>query len=64
MSEANPKNVLAIEEEDRQQDLPRVEDEDKNVSKNAEANDVSESDHLLLHITKITFSAYFNKFRS
>jgi uncharacterized protein YfkK (UPF0435 family) len=67
MNEANPKNVLAIEEEDRQQGLPRVhqrgfkdpgldEDwqaqsrgkaEDKNVSKNAEGDDVSESDHLL-----------------
>jgi hypothetical protein len=57
MNEAIPKNVLAIEEEDRQQGLPRVhqrgfkdpgfEDEDKNVSKNAEGDDVSESDHLL-----------------
>jgi hypothetical protein len=34
-SGANPKNVLAIEEEN------------KNVSKNAEANGLSESDHLL-----------------
>ncbi|RZC34105.1 hypothetical protein BDFB_014355, partial [Asbolus verrucosus] len=51
MSEANPKNVLAIEEEDRQgvpardycsAGLPRV--ESKNVSKNA---DLSDSDHLL-----------------
>jgi uncharacterized protein YfkK (UPF0435 family) len=52
MSEANPKNVLAIEE----QDLPRL--EDKNVPKNAdeispepkanaEGDDVSESDNLL-----------------
>jgi uncharacterized protein YfkK (UPF0435 family) len=41
MSEANPKNVLAIEEEDRQ-GLPRVEDEH-----NAEANYLSKSDHLL-----------------
>jgi hypothetical protein len=67
MNEANPKNVLAIEQEDRQQGLPRVhqrgfkdpgldEDwqaqsrgkaEDKNVSKNAEGDEVSESDHLL-----------------
>jgi uncharacterized protein YfkK (UPF0435 family) len=56
MNEANPKNVLAIEEEDRQQGQrqftrglkdPGVEDEDKNVSKNAEGDDVSESDHLL-----------------
>ncbi|CAH1378890.1 unnamed protein product, partial [Tenebrio molitor] len=62
MNEANPKNVLAIEEEDRQQGLSRGhqrfpreskdsggedEDEDKNVSKNAEGDDVSESDHLL-----------------
>jgi uncharacterized protein YfkK (UPF0435 family) len=41
MSEAKPKNVLAIEEEDRQ-GLPRVEDEH-----NAEANYLSKSDHLL-----------------
>jgi uncharacterized protein YfkK (UPF0435 family) len=58
MNEANPKNVLAIEEEDRQQGLPRVEDwqrelrgkaedQDKNVSKNVEGDDVSESDNLL-----------------
>jgi uncharacterized protein YfkK (UPF0435 family) len=58
MNEANPKNVLAIEEEDRQQGLPRVEDwqrelrgkaedQDKNVSKNVESDDVSESDNLL-----------------
>ncbi|CAH1380578.1 unnamed protein product, partial [Tenebrio molitor] len=50
MNEANPKNVLAIEEEDRQQGLPRVEDwqrelrgkaedQDKNVSKNVEGDD-------------------------
>jgi uncharacterized protein YfkK (UPF0435 family) len=58
MNEANPKNVLAIEEEDRQQGLSRVEDwqrelrgkaedQDKNVSKNVESDDVSESDNLL-----------------
>jgi uncharacterized protein YfkK (UPF0435 family) len=58
MNEANPKNVLAIEEEDKQQGLPRTEDEDKNVSKNAEGrqglprvgdegDDVSKSDNLL-----------------
>jgi uncharacterized protein YfkK (UPF0435 family) len=58
MNEANPKNVLAIEEEDSQQGLPRVEDwqrelrgkaedQDKNVSKNVESDDVSESDNLL-----------------
>ncbi|KAH0817835.1 hypothetical protein GEV33_004956 [Tenebrio molitor] len=29
-------SILAIEEEDKQQGLPRTEDEDKNVSKNAE----------------------------
>jgi hypothetical protein len=46
MNEANPKNVLAIEEEDWQAQS-RGKAEDKNVSKNAEGDDVSESDHLL-----------------
>jgi uncharacterized protein YfkK (UPF0435 family) len=48
MNEVNPKNVLAIKEEDRQQGVPRGPGfEDENVSKNAEGGDVSESDHLL-----------------
>jgi uncharacterized protein YfkK (UPF0435 family) len=63
MNEVNPKNVLAVEEEDRQQGLPRVhqsrfkdlgfEDRQQGLPRgkaedeNAEGGDVSESDHLL-----------------
>jgi uncharacterized protein YfkK (UPF0435 family) len=64
MNEANPKNVLAIEDEGlprvhqrvrstsqrrftRGLKDPGVEDEDKNVSKNAEGDDVTESDNLV-----------------